>query len=218
MLYHQILDASFSDDDAVKDFTKLMSAVIVMQQFLTPSEYASLLGMDVYTVHSICGKLRSVLDSGTVLQVKHASFVDFLVAQEGQSDVRFRVNPDDGHRLLAESAFCVMNEELQFNICNMPSSFISNDVLGVTHFQRAIRPVLAYACQYWGYHIEHLRTRIDTATIVHFIRRCFLSWLEAMSGLGQSYTTFRSLKALLKWVEQIEGGGFSVSGRRSCSL
>ena len=211
-LYHQILDTSFSDDDAVKDFTKLMSAVIVMQRFLTPSEYASLLGMDVYTVHSICGKLRSVLDSGTVLQVKHASFVDFLVTGESQSDFRFGVNPDDGHRLLAESAFRVMNKELRFNICDMSSSFIANDSLGLPHFERAIGPILGYACRFWGYHIERTRARIDGTMIVRFMCLFFLSWLEAMSGLGRSYFAFQSLKALSKWVEEIEVDGITVSG------
>ena len=212
-LYHQILGASFLDDDAVKEFTKLMSAVIVMQRFLGPSDYASLLDMDTYTVHSICGKLRSVLDFGTVLQVKHASFVDFLVTREAQSDVRFRVNPDDGHRLLAESAFRVMNKGLHFNICDMFSSFISNDSLGLAHFQQTIGPILAYACQFWGYHIEHTRIRVDGTMIVSFMRRHFPSWLEAMSGLGQSYSAFLSLKALSNWVGEMETGGTPVSER-----
>ena len=216
-LYRQILDTSFSDDDAVKEFTKLMSAVVVMQRYLDPSDYASLLDMDTNTVRSICGKLRSVLDLGTVLQVKHASFVDFLVTERPQSDIRFRVNPDDGHRLLAESAFRVMNKELHFNIYNMPSSFITNDALGLTHFQQAIGPILAYACQFWGYHLERTRAQLNVAMIVSFMRRHFPSWLEAMSGLGQSYFAFLSLKALSKWVEEKETGGILVSGR-ACLL
>ena len=211
-LYHQILGMSFSDDDSVKEFTKLMSAVIVMQRFLGPSDYASLLDMDTYTVHSICGKLRSVLDFGTVLQVKHASFVDFLVTREAQSDVRFCVNPDNGHRLLTESAFRVMNKGLHFNICDMSSSFIANDTLGLEHFQHAIGPILAYSCQFWGYHIEHTRTRVDGSMIVPFMCRNFPSWLEAMSGLGQSYFAFLSLKALSNWVGEMETGGTPVSG------
>ena len=212
-LYHQILDASFSDDNSVKDFTKLMSTIIVIQQFLSPLEYASLLGMDVYTVHSICGKLQSVLDSGTVLQVKHASFVNFLVIGESQSNVRFGVNPDDGHRLLAESAFRVMNKGLHFNICDMSSSFIANDTLGLADFQHAIGPILAYACQFWGYHIKHTRTRVDGTMIVSFMDRHFPSWLEAMSGLGQSYSAFLSLKSLSNWIGEMETGGTPVSER-----
>ena len=129
-----------------------------------------------------------MLDFGTVLQVKHASFVDFLVTREAQLDVRFCVNPDDGHRLLAESAFRVMNKGLRFNICDMSSSFIANDTLGLAHFQQAISPILAYSCQFWGYHIERTGTRIDETMIVSFMRRNFPSWLEAMSGLGQSYS------------------------------
>ena len=94
----------------------------------------------------------------------------------------------------------------------MPSSFISNDELGVAHFQDAIRPVLAYACQFWGYHIERTRTRIDVTMVVRFMRLCFVSWLETMSGLGRSYFAFHSLKALSKWVKETEGDGIPVSG------
>ena len=94
----------------------------------------------------------------------------------------------------------------------MPSSFISNYDLGLAHFQDAIRPVLAYACQFWGYHIERTRTRIDVTMVVRFMRLCFLSWLETMSGLGQSYFAFQSLRALSKWVKETEGDGIPVSG------
>ena len=197
-LYYQILDASFPDNDSVSDFVKLMSVVIVAQRFLSPTDYASLLNMDAHTVRSICGKLRSVLESGNVLQVKHASFVDFLVMGEGSSDTRFRVDPTDGHRLVAESAFRIMNKELHFNICKMTSSFLFNDAVGVAHFQQAIGPVLAYACQFWGHHIEHLSTWSDVPAIEYFMRFHFVFWLEAMSGLGRSYFAFRSLIALQK--------------------
>ena len=93
----------------------------------------------------------------------------------------------------------------------MPSSFISNDQLGVAHFKHVIRPVLAYACQFWGYHIERTGTWIDGTVVVRFMRLWFLSWLETMSGLGRSYFAFQSLKALSKWVEETEGDGIPVS-------
>ena len=212
-LYRQILETSFPEKSTESTFTTLMSVVVVSQSALSPTDYASLLDMDIHTVYSICGKLRSVLDSGTMLQVKHASFVDFLVTGVGQSVDRFRVNPDNGHKLLADSTFRIMNKELRFNICDMPSSFISNDALGLAHSQQAIRPVLAYACQYWGYHIERTRTCVDGTILMSFMRHHFLSWLEAMSSLGQSYFAFRPLEALSNWVGEMETGGISVSGR-----
>ena len=55
---------------------------------------------------------------------RHASVIDFLITREGPSDIRFCINPDDGHKLLAESAFRVMNKELRSNICNMHSSSV----------------------------------------------------------------------------------------------
>ena len=94
----------------------------------------------------------------------------------------------------------------------MTQSFIANDTLGLTHFGQATRPVLAYACQYCGCHIERTRTRIDTFMIVRFIRVYLLSWLEAMSGLDQSYFAFRPLEVLSNWVEEMETGKFAASG------
>ena len=94
----------------------------------------------------------------------------------------------------------------------MTQSFIANDAFGLTHFGQTIRPVLAYACQYWGYHIEHTRMRIDTFMIVRFIRVYLLSWLEAMNRLDQSYFTFRPLEVLSNWVEEMETGKFVASG------
>lgn len=203
-LYQQILETSFPSRAALTSFVTLMGAVVVAQRALSSSDYASLLGLEINTVRSICGKLRSVLDTDSVIQVKHASFVDYLVhgtaAEESPNAKSFRVDPDDGHRLLAESAFRVMNKELHFNICNVNSSFVSNATLGTSHFKQAIRPVLAYACQFWGHHLENTTIPVDVSMIRTFMCRNLLYWFEAMSGLEQSYFAFRSLDALERWL------------------
>ena len=218
-LYRQILETSFSDEGAVTDFVTLMSAVTVSQSGLSPSDYASLLGLDVHRVYSICGKLRSVLDTEIVLQVKHASFVDFLVGGNASphgakglwGDGHCRVNPEDGHGLLAKSAFRIMNERLRFNICDVGSSFVPNAAIGITNFRRAIGPTLVYACQFWGFHLENSSVSIDLTTITTFMRIKLLPWLEAMSGLGQSYFAFRSLNVLGEWLGKADYGRELVS-------
>ena len=56
----------------------LMGAVIVSQSVLSLSDYAPLLDRDVHTVYSICGKLLSGLDFGTVLRDMRPSSTSLL--------------------------------------------------------------------------------------------------------------------------------------------
>ena len=187
-LYRQLLENSFPRSTSVSSFRILISAVVAAQAPLSAADFAHLLDMKESTVESICGKLRSVLDEG-VVRFRHRSFVDFLtlgddgITRDSLEDKavcpeHFRINVEEGHRLLAEASFRLMNKELRFNICNIRSSFLPNDTLQLND---SIKPSLAYVSQFWALHLEHVPLLADWSAVISFVQDNLLSWLEVLS-------------------------------------
>ena len=84
--------------------------------------------------------LRTVLDDIDVMRFRHQSFVDFLTSAPVQTNdsptydptacpERFHIDIAAAHGRVCDSLFRVMNKELRFNICQIPSSFMHNGTL-----------------------------------------------------------------------------------------
>lgn len=83
-----------------------------------------------------------------------------------------------------------MAEELRFNICKFPSSFLRNeDVPDIEAMKGAdISPLLRYACSHWidrASELEILDAEL-LEMLCGFLQNHFLHWLEVMSILGLS--------------------------------
>lgn len=92
------------------------------------------------------------------------------------------------HDQVAAKCLKILVEELRFNICQFPSSFMrSSDVNDLTKIaDLLISPQLRYACCYWMHHVAYLREiHSEMVTqISDFFQTQFLPWLEVMSILG----------------------------------
>ena len=193
-LYRQILEASFPHPRSSEHFRTVVGAIVVIQQALTPTDLGRLVGLDTDEVNGIRKGLRTVLDNTDVVRFRHQSFVDFLISGNDRASVppsrkpstcpeRFRINPADAHMKLCESSFRLMHKELRFNICNMPSSFLSNHDLPYTHFEKAVGRALVYACQFWKAHLSKSQSQLTLDLVNTFICKDFLYWLECLGGL-----------------------------------
>lgn len=78
-------------------------------------------------------------------------------------------------------------EDLKFNICNLPSSFICDtDVPGLDRrIEENIGGALKYSCQFWSYHfiLGEIQEGIIQKLEV-LLREKGIYWIEVMSILG----------------------------------
>ena len=199
-LYRQILETSFPNHRHSSDFVKLAGAVIAGQRYLTPKEWAGLLRMDHGTTEYIHSMLRTVVVNEDVIRFRHQSFVDFLLGRNDGLGINivddepesgcpkcFRVDISEAHQALAQASFLLMNTNLHFNTHNIKSSFLRNNAPSSDGNVNAVAPILAYVCEFWGFHLQRSRPSytIDTYLLVQFLQEVSLYWIESLSVLGK---------------------------------
>jgi len=94
--------------------------------------------------------LSGVTDPSVPIHSLHASFPDFLTDRDRSHEFYVDVYPI--HRDLAFASFRVMMKELQFNMCDLPSSYLpDSDVSDLNdRVTNRISPELAYSCRFWS--------------------------------------------------------------------
>ena len=213
-LYLQVLRQAFRE--FIPKTLKWVDRLRILHTFLctvertSTSVIADLLFTSDYTdvAEKLLSHLHAVLytEDGRVLAY-HKSFSDFLF-DPARSDV-FWCNQATHHRLLTDSCFRIMKNQLRFNIANISSSFMldkDNPTLA-DGVKTNIPPVLGYSCRNWGYHLssttlatpDHLH---DTLTDFLEIRTLF--WIEAMNLLGMRGRCGPILRTAQEWVAKSE--------------
>lgn len=145
----------------------------------------------------------------TFITPVHTSFVDFL--QDKAHSGRYWVDQTVFNHRIAKSCLNILKDGLQFNICELPTSFKRNvDFEGIKE-----PPVeFAYACRFWTRHISSLtEAQWDDSTIntvFMLLTERVLEWLEAMSLYRASPTYALAYLAQGK-VNVVFSIGYSVS-------
>ncbi|KAH8802341.1 quinon protein alcohol dehydrogenase-like superfamily, partial [Flagelloscypha sp. PMI_526] len=189
-LYSHILDDALSLDkyepEGYLQRSLILQTIVYMEQATTPRVISDFLGYDVQDVIGIVNSLHSVLFTRGACEpiyVIHTSFHDFIVSRT--QDV-LRCDSSSIHDRLARSCLSQMQENLKFNICNIESSFITNDDLSMS--LSSIGESLAYACQHWWAHLKHCTEtsqRKLRPDICEMMEKKGLFWIEAMTLLGR---------------------------------
>ena len=118
----------------------------------------------------------------------HTSFADFLHDVNRQH--KYLVNIDQADYRLAIGCLEVMERELRFNICQIPTPYNANkdiENLGALAKQNISRHLL-YASHFWARHSR--LTNIDNTVslkLVDLLLNRFFEWLEVMSVTGASF-------------------------------
>lgn len=105
------------------------------------------------------------------------------------------------HKMLAQLCFQIMKRRLCFNICDIRSSYFSNEDIKYlpTRVQDRITSSLRYACAKWTTHLSFV---LDDDEVVEeakeFISTRCLQWLEVMSFTGMEFTS--GLNRLMKLI------------------
>jgi hypothetical protein len=102
-----------------------------------------------------------------------------------------------------------MKNGLQFNICNLNTSYLHNkDVAGLeVHIKNAIPTHLIYASQFWTEHLQYLPADNEMLTKINeFFNIRLLYWLEVLSLTGQVSMASPAMVAVANWSEVSESG------------
>ncbi|KAL1665810.1 WD40-repeat-containing domain protein [Schizophyllum commune] len=118
----------------------------------------------------------------------HTSFRDFLL--DGSASGPFAIElRAESHADLADACLCILNGELRFNICQLPTSFSLNEDIAdlPKRIEQNISLSLQYACRATGSHLELSSSaragnllQADEAAISEL--QSYLAWGRASEG------------------------------------
>ncbi|KAG6328907.1 hypothetical protein ID866_10182 [Astraeus odoratus] len=175
----------------------ITSLNLMRQYFETQDDISNV--MDI--LDFMAALLSGIVDHTTPVRPLHSSFYDYLT--DASRSGNFYVDRMQVHLNLALASVRVMREELQFNICGLESSYLRNsDVPDLEQRVRdCIPPHLAYACQYWAYHVKET---MFNHILVEELRAVFqteyiLFWMEVLSLLKSVDTVYSSMPILMAW-------------------
>ena len=141
----------------------------------------------------------------------HTSFRDFLM--DDKYSGRFHLDLTLGHKSLASACLETMKNGLQFNICNLNTSYLRNkDVPGLeVCIKNTIPTHLIYASQFWTEHLRYLPGDYEMLSKVkEFFNIRLLYWLEVLSLTGQVSMASPAMVAMANWCEVSESGKYYV--------
>jgi len=146
--------------------------------------------------------LSGTIDPLATIQPLHASFPDFLTDESRSSE--FFIDTSCIHDNLAFASLGVMKDELQFNICKLPSSYLPNSkVVDLSErVKECISSTLSYSCQFWAVHLQQTAFNSCLAGAVRefFNHERLLFWIEVLSLLKRVNTCASWLSLVIQWV------------------
>lgn len=93
-----------------------------------------------------------------------------------------------------------MRHGLQFNICNLESSYLRNKDVPGLDIKDAIPSPLSYSCQFWTDHLTQITANDKLLNQVNdFMQTRFLYWLEVLTLIKELQIAFPALLAVADW-------------------
>lgn len=209
-LYDRTLCHLFDPQDctAMAQFRGVMGILLASYRLLSLSDLVKFRdhSLEEGDILAVVAKMHGLLMNTTCLFVPlapfHPSFFEFI--RDPQRSQHFFVDIADHHHILAKACIRVLNEQLQFNICHLPSSYLRNDeVVDLPdRFRRFISPELAYASQFWLDHLCAVPGPVPEALIAEIellLHARLFFWLEVLSLLGSVDCATTGLAKILDW-------------------
>ncbi|QRW22393.1 Vegetative incompatibility protein HET-E-1 [Rhizoctonia solani] len=210
-LYTAILKSALEDKDLGEPdkerIRAVLRTVLMAQEPIGVETIALLAGIDgSRRVEYALLPLRSVLhqsESTGLVSTLHASFPDFMFSPTRSGS--YFCDMDKHSPRMARRCFAVMKDQLRFNICDLPSSFIPDD--NVDNLQDRIKhrvsPSLAYVCRYWASHVSVAPANDDLLEDLSvFLSERLLFWMEVMSLRRELLAGIEGFLALKQWLRR----------------
>ncbi|KAF5370371.1 hypothetical protein D9758_006962 [Tetrapyrgos nigripes] len=202
-LYDTVLEHSFDFEKSLSEekdtYLMILHAVITVQKPVSPSVISKMLGLQLQEVEEVIRELYSVLyiaDSDQAIYTLHASFPDYI-RTKGRAKEAFWCNEELYHTILGKACFKNMMEKLEFNIGEIPSSFLMDK--DVPDRLKNIDETLEYSCTYWPHHFSGSNLERDIVEVwERFMKDRSIFWIEAMNLLTRIPEAYDGLQLLLE--------------------
>ncbi|KIK56870.1 hypothetical protein GYMLUDRAFT_173543, partial [Collybiopsis luxurians FD-317 M1] len=199
-LYKAILAEIFdpSDNDAMNEYRKVVGQILAASEPVSKLTLQSLqiayghyLGetdseQGVDAVIPWLGSLFiGVNELNVPIRPVHTSVRDFLL-DETRSH-QFAVPIAEGHKMIGVGCIKLMTEQLHFNICGLPNSYLRNSELqNIEDLIKGILPEMLYACCFWDIHLPYTPCDNKILGLINaFIMGYSLFWMEVLSLLNR---------------------------------
>jgi energy-coupling factor transporter ATP-binding protein EcfA2 len=189
---------------------KALSTILGLHEPLDLENLATLLKAETDILQAMLVPLSAVIyvsdTRGAGIQVVHLSFREFMMSHVQTTRPDICCGTEDQHYSLASAMIKVMQEQLRFNICALPTSYLRN--IDMTDFQSQLKTYipdyLHYACRFW---VDHLVATSYDSFIAQAVEKLlfkkFLFWLEVLSLLGMVDHASKSLSKLIAWATKV---------------
>ena len=223
-LYERILCVAFWDARVRATRLRILHTIVCAKSSINMSVLADLTNTDQDTVKKVVESLHAVLfvspKDGCVYWY-HASFPDFLFSQARATSISLYQNHSTNnfdvfcdvsayHSVLAQQCFCIMQDSLHFNMCNLPSSYLfDSEVPGLNvSINKTFTPTLQYVSRHWARHLLWaVPAKSDTDDLFcglkNFLCNKLLFWMEVMNLLGVKSECSLLLKDAEHWLERV---------------
>jgi NACHT domain len=200
-LYSMVLRSRISQP--TQALHSIIQAIIAVSAHrpLPDTTLATLLSLEPQVVREWVDELSSLFYRDTSekggIRVRHLSILEFL--QGDDCPPEFRVDLKMANSELAACCLRNMGHQLQFNICGLETSYLSNsEVLDLDdRVEQKIPDALQYSCMHWS---DHLCCDVDpisqeiTTLLDNFLPESqLLYWLEVMSLMGKAWEAILAL-------------------------
>jgi len=206
-LYSTALCASGNWDRhrVAADFCAVLGVIVTAREPLSDITIDHVLGLDGPRSSTfILSRLHCLLQwtQGQAARPLHASFADYLTDPNRCGGQPWFIDVSVHHELLARGCFQIMKAELKFNICNLETSYVSNDNVDDINarIQDHIPVYLSYVCRFWADHLQETKcTPTALSDVNDFLCHQLLFWLEVLSLIKGVYIASPALLSTADW-------------------
>jgi hypothetical protein len=186
---------------------KILSTILQLMEPLDCQGLADLLGLKKDVLLRALHRLSAVIHvsdaPGTAIRIIHLSFKEFMTDYVKVDRPEILCGTDNQQRALVSTLMGVMDKQLKFNICDLPTSYLRNTEMPEFQWRldNYIPLHLRYAAQFW---VDHLvKTAYDSGIVENLLFKKFLFWLEALSLLGIVGYGQQALSRLMDWANEV---------------
>jgi hypothetical protein len=212
-IYLQIIEEAIGIpvdvDQRVERIRKVLGAIVDLVEPQDVESLSGLLDIDVQELRRTLIRLSAVLhvpEEAGVIKIIHLSFREFLTGAIQAKHPELLCGTEVQRLSLALNTLRVMQKELRFNICDLPTSHLRNvDVDGLEERKRTyISGHLVYSCRFWVVHLTASHYTLQVAQIAgKFLLEHLLFWLEVLSLAGAVDSAVEALSNLIKWISEV---------------
>ncbi|PAV14694.1 nucleotide-binding-oligomerization-domain like receptor [Pyrrhoderma noxium] len=176
----QVSKWSEGDQETLRN---IFSLILFAKRPLLDREINEILDVEMDVTSNLLSYFRSLVryEEGQPIRIYHASFYDYLISCEGSA---WYIDVEVERAHVTRRCLEQMGDLLRYNICNIPSSFVSNsDVTDLDErVAQCIPSSLEYICCNWAHHLRDVPySRELCSRLQSFAHNQLLFWFEALS-------------------------------------